>query len=376
MLAGWAAFPFSLSYGNTSWMPRWMRPGVDYLERGHDFDYPTDGAQIYLSVTLLLTGLAYIIGCPLLCADPPQPVCDGVAKWLTLPLPTYMFLRTFALRSLESPGEAIYSDAVTRPRGWKLAAVYLIPFALVFAYIAGLPSAAFRACSVAYSAVAAVFLAHDFRTVYRARRSDGYLTRRFSFGQMCPESYCLLYFLVGSVVLLPYLWTDDSRLPLAFGVLTVAFLLFEHMLRFHIVRDYDGFMRDYDYVKGLRRTLSLRDAEALCRLAARGKGIFRDDGREWTVMVTRHPDYRGYLYVCTSDYSEESFRLDLIGEREVLSRDFATLREAFGYRLRLMRLYEDARRKASDRAEGLFEDTLFREEEKERARQKACKGRV
>lgn len=375
MLAGWAAFPFSLSYDNTSWMPGWMRPSVDYLERAHDFDYPADMARIQFSIMLLFTGFAYIMGLIAFHVDPPAPLCDGVAKWLTLVLPTFMFMHTFALRSLGSPGEARYNDAVTRPKWWKLLAVYLLPFVLMGAYLQGLPPTVFRACSVAYTALAAVFLAYDFRIVYRARWSDGYLTGRFSFKQMCPESYFILYFITGSAVLLPYLWTGDFRLPLAFGVLTLVFILFEHVLRFHWVRNYDYFMCNFDYGKDCRRAMWLRDAEELCCLAKQGKGIFRDDGREWTVIVSQHPEYSGYLFVCTSDYADESFRLDLIGEQEVFTRDFPTLREAFEYRLHLMRLYQNAYRKASNRAESLFENALFREdalEKKEDAEKKAC----
>ena len=46
LLGGLAAFPFTLDYSNTSWMPRWMRPDIDYLERPFRYDYPgTDRAK-------------------------------------------------------------------------------------------------------------------------------------------------------------------------------------------------------------------------------------------------------------------------------------------------------------------------------------------
>lgn len=376
MVAGWAAFPFSLSYANTSWMPGWMRPGVDYLERAHDFDYPADMARVQFSILLALTGLTYIMGLMGFHTNPPVPFCDGVVKWLTLQLPSFMFMNTFALRSLGSPGVARYNDDVTRPKWWKLLTVYLLPFVLIGAYSQGMPLTVFRACSVAYTALAAVFLVYDFCIVYRARWSDEFLKSRFNFGQMCPESYFLVYFIIGSAVLLPYLWTGDFRLPLAFGVLTLVFVLFEHVLRFHWVENYDYFMRNFDYGKDCRRAMWLRNAEQLCRLAGQGKGIFRDDGREWTVIVTQHPEYSGYLFVCTSDYADESFRLDLVGEQEVFTRDFATLREAFEYRLHLVRLYQNARRKASSRTETLFENALLREDDLEKKnaakKKKAC----
>lgn len=374
LVAGCVAFPRNLSYDNTWWMPRWMRPGVDYLERGHDFNYPADEARAYFSIILMFTGVGCLSGYFLLYSDSPVPAADWAANWLTLLFPTYMLLHTLALRSLKSPGEASYNNAVTRYTIRKVETVLLAPGVLMIAYMAGLPFTVFRVCSVAYTVATALFLAYDFRIVYRARWSDCYLTNRFSFLQMCPESNYLLYFIAGTAILQPYLWTGDYRLPLAFGVLTVVFLLFEYVLRFHLSKNYDEFLHNYDYVENRRRRLWTYEAEKLCRLARRGWGIFRNDGRKWTVIVTQHKDFEGFLYVCTSEYGEQLFRLDLIGEREVFCREFATLREAFEYRLHLMRLYEEAYYKASSRAERIFEKALSREDfaEGEKCLKKAC----
>ena len=56
LLGGLAAFPFTLDYSNTSWMPRWMRPDVDYLERPFRYDYPGRGMQIIFSLLVLFVG--------------------------------------------------------------------------------------------------------------------------------------------------------------------------------------------------------------------------------------------------------------------------------------------------------------------------------
>ena len=45
LLGGLAAFPFTLDYSNTLWMPRWMRPDIDYLERPFRYDYPVRWIQ-------------------------------------------------------------------------------------------------------------------------------------------------------------------------------------------------------------------------------------------------------------------------------------------------------------------------------------------
>lgn len=82
LVAGCVAFPLNLSYDNTWWMPRWMRPGVDYLERGHDFNYPADEAQAYFSIILMFTGVGSLSGYFLLYSDPPLPTADWAEGWI------------------------------------------------------------------------------------------------------------------------------------------------------------------------------------------------------------------------------------------------------------------------------------------------------
>lgn len=360
IVAGIAISPFSPTYGNTAWMPRWMRPGVDCLERGHNYGYPGELAQIPFSRLLMFTGVSFLVGS--ITAD--SGIAGKAADGLTLLFPAYIICRTLAIRTLKVLGEASYTDAVTRPKAWKTAVAAGVPSVLFFTYVGDLlPFPMFRTGSAAYTLFVAFFLLYDLRIIYLARKSDGYITRRFCFMQMCPESCYILCFIIGSAILQPFLWTGDFRLPLAFAIVTLLFALSEYVLRFHSGPDYDRWMRTYDYLKYDRRTMPLYRAEELCRLARHGRGIFRDDGtRQWTVLVLRHPHYPDYLYVCTSDPVEESFLLEIAGEKEVTSREFATLCEAFDFRLHVMRMYEDIYCEVGRKAEWQFEDELFREE--------------
>ena len=43
IVAGIASFPYRLNYGNTAWLPRWMRPDRSYLDRPWEYDYPARG---------------------------------------------------------------------------------------------------------------------------------------------------------------------------------------------------------------------------------------------------------------------------------------------------------------------------------------------
>ena len=61
IIGGLAAFPFTLDYSNTSWMPRWMRPDIDYLERPFRYDYPGRGMQIIFSLLVLFVGAMSLV---------------------------------------------------------------------------------------------------------------------------------------------------------------------------------------------------------------------------------------------------------------------------------------------------------------------------
>ena len=42
IVAGIASFPYRLSYGNASWLPRKMRPDRVYLDPPCEYDYPVE----------------------------------------------------------------------------------------------------------------------------------------------------------------------------------------------------------------------------------------------------------------------------------------------------------------------------------------------
>ena len=61
IVAGIASFPYRLSYGNTAWLPRWMRPDKAYLDRPYEYDYPARGIGLLFSVMLALIGTLALV---------------------------------------------------------------------------------------------------------------------------------------------------------------------------------------------------------------------------------------------------------------------------------------------------------------------------
>lgn len=241
LIAGIAAYPYILTYENTSWMPRWMRPDVDYLERPYDYGYPAHLPQSAFCLSVMAIG--FIVACSEFIGDIPGIVslAHKALGCLTLLFPAYIVCRTFAVRTLKVDGVTYYRDAVTRPREWKTSIVVGVPFIFFAAYATGfLPFTSFRIGSTAYSLVAAAFLAYDFRCVYWKRVRSDYSTHRLTFAQMCPESLYLLFYLTGTSILQAFLWTDIFWLPCVFAGAIPLFVIVNYALRFH-----PGFQTDY-----------------------------------------------------------------------------------------------------------------------------------
>ena len=97
-IAGIASFPYRLSYGNTSWMPRCMRPGSEYLERPYEYRYPAREMDVIFSVLLFFIGFAVLL------LMPSSGLPGGIPsyRWLTslaVLLPGWASCRVFSLRT-------------------------------------------------------------------------------------------------------------------------------------------------------------------------------------------------------------------------------------------------------------------------------------
>lgn len=177
LLGGLAAFPFTLDYSNTSWMPRWMRPDVDYLERPFRYDYPGRGMQIIFSLLVLFVGAMSLL--TLLDKNLSQTVTPG--QWfdsMSLVLPAcQVSCILFMRQEYNDPFE--YADRLTGFSMWKVtAALCLIPL-LWLPYVAGLlDSSMYRFTVLSYNLLAYAFLVYDYIRVYRKRFDYEYRTCR------------------------------------------------------------------------------------------------------------------------------------------------------------------------------------------------------
>lgn len=168
LLGGLAAFPFTLDYSNTSWMPRWMRPDVDYLERPFRYDYPGRGMQIIFSLLVLFVGAMSLVA--VVNKSLSQTVTPG--QWfdsMSLVLPAcQVSCILFMRQEYNDPFE--YADRLTGFNMWKVtAALCLIPL-LWLPYVAGLlDSSIYRFTVLSYNLLAYAFLVYDYIRVYRKR---------------------------------------------------------------------------------------------------------------------------------------------------------------------------------------------------------------
>lgn len=81
IVAGFASFPYRLSYGNTAWLPRKMRPDRAYLERPYEYDYPAHNINLLFSVSVILIGTLALISYWLPICRKMCPPKGGSALW-------------------------------------------------------------------------------------------------------------------------------------------------------------------------------------------------------------------------------------------------------------------------------------------------------
>lgn len=231
LLGGLAAFPFTLDYSNTSWMPRWMRPDIDYLERPFRYDYPGRGMQIIFSLLVLFVGAMSLVA--VVNKSLSQTVTPG--QWfdsMSLVLPAcQVSCILFMRQEYNDPFE--YADRLTGFSMWKVtAALCLIPL-LWLPYVAGLlDSSIYRFTVLSYNLLAYAFLVYDYIRVYR-KRFDYEYTGHVGLKEMYPESLYLLAYPVCSVTLLWSLWQNKEVCILVYGVALIIFSLTKTVCRFH-----------------------------------------------------------------------------------------------------------------------------------------------
>ena len=128
IVAGFASFPYRLSYGNTAWLPRKMRPDRAYLERPYEYDYPAHNINLLFSVSVILIGTLALIF--ILAPDLPEDV--PAERWfsaLAVLYPAYASCQVLFWRKDYGDGFC-YADRLTAFNHGKTDTILLIAAAL------------------------------------------------------------------------------------------------------------------------------------------------------------------------------------------------------------------------------------------------------
>ena len=161
IVAGIASFPYRLSYGNTAWLPRWMRPDRSYLDRPWEYDYPARGIGLLFSVMLALIGTLVLIF--ILAPDLPDDV--PAERWfsaLAVLYPAYASCQVLFWRKDYGDGFC-YADRLTAFSHGKTDTILLTAAALFILHLTGvLPLSVYRIAVAVFSALCCLFLIHDY----------------------------------------------------------------------------------------------------------------------------------------------------------------------------------------------------------------------
>ena len=113
--AGVAAFPYRLGRANTSWLPRKLRPGKEYLDRPYEYGYPARRVDLLFSVSVAVVGAVALLGVLVPELEGGLPVAPYRAAAVAFCVLCCLFLACDYLRVLRLRGANEYSY----PIGWR-----------------------------------------------------------------------------------------------------------------------------------------------------------------------------------------------------------------------------------------------------------------
>lgn len=231
IVAGIASFPYRLSYGNTAWLPRKMRPDRAYLERPYEYDYPAHNINLLFSVSVALIGTLALIF--ILAPDLPDDV--PAERWfsaLAVLYPAYASCQVLFWRKDYGDGFC-YADRLTAFSYGKSDTILLTAAALFTLHLTGvLPLSVYRIAAAVFSALCCQFLIHDYIHVFRLRGNNEY-SDPIGLKEMYPESLNLLSFPPLAALSVVSLWRDPPLFAMFFGILLLCLTAIRYICRFH-----------------------------------------------------------------------------------------------------------------------------------------------
>lgn len=231
IVAGIASFPYRLSYGNTAWLPRWMRPNKAYLDRPYEYDYPARGIGLLFSVMLALIGTLALIF--ILAPDLPDDV--PAERWfsaLAVLYPVYAACQVLFWRK-DYGADFCYADRLTAFSHGKTDMILLTAAAVFVLHLTGvLPLSVYRIAAVVFCALCCIFLIHDYIRVFRLRGDNEY-SDPIGLKEMYPESLNLLAFPPLAALSTVSLWWNTTVCIILFGILLLCLTAVRYVCRFH-----------------------------------------------------------------------------------------------------------------------------------------------
>lgn len=233
IVAGIASFPYRLNYGNTAWLPRWMRPDRSYLDRPWEYDYPARGIGLLFSVMLALIGTLALIF--ILAPDLPDDV--PAERWfsaLAVLYPVYAACQVLFWRKNYGDGFC-YADRLTAFSHGKTDMILLTAAAVFVLHLTGvLPLSVYRIAAAVFCALCSLFLIHDYIHVFRLRGDNEY-SDPIGLKEMYPESFNLLAFPPLAALSTVSLWWNTTVCIILFGILLLCLTAARYVYRFHPV---------------------------------------------------------------------------------------------------------------------------------------------
>lgn len=328
VLAGLAVVPYTLTGYNVQWLPQWICPDRDYLNRTCQYYYPAQESRVSFAMTLFAAALIAAVHAVYI--NDSIVRTESILLLYAAQLPAYLLHRILCFHKLNEFTPVQESEDTNRwnvYRIWKAALLWLAVLGILMAdvlHFRPLQWVRFLTIAMSVMAIFAYFIG-----VYRRikENSEALQDKKFRkiFLELVPDSYYLIFTVLGITLTQAALWLGVPGLLIGWVLLVIAFTVVEYHFRFVSPYRTDGAEQWGEEPYNTLYT----PGEELWIIRRRDEATLRHKNAPCWIVITESPVMPGHHRVqLTANIEYKQREIVLRREKLLYIRRFDTVKEA------------------------------------------------
>lgn len=234
VLCGVLVIPYTLTRYNARWIPRWIRPRDNYLNRAFRYYYPATESRVFFAISLFF--IVFIYAIPIYVKEWTVST-ESILLYYAAVMPAYLLHRIICFHKLNEFTPVSVDEGtnwLNVYRIWKAALLWISVLVILIASLFGWVSPYWLRMFTLVGAIVAIF-AHfiDIKRYIESNR-DVLNSKKCSriFLESMPFSYYLVFAVTSVTLTQAALWWSMPVLLIAWLVLVMVFTLVEYHFRF------------------------------------------------------------------------------------------------------------------------------------------------